>query len=142
MQESVEVDTKLKRFLQDLLVLTGLNDNSTLHWRPTWFVQDSFSKEFWTLQNPPNVVTEKLPSTVPQGREYYTRRMRRESDPPPLYIKSWDHWYRYCDMYGVPYDFLSEKQVEFMRLGLPRNEMGALCRTFSRPMAPMTARRC
>jgi hypothetical protein len=63
-QGFVENDPKLKRFQQDLLVLTDLNDNSTLHWRPAWFVQESFSKKFWTLHNPPNVVTEKLPSTV------------------------------------------------------------------------------
>jgi hypothetical protein len=128
-QGFVEIDPQLKRFQQDLLVLTGLNDNSTLHWRPTWFTQESLSKNFWTIHNSPNVVTEKLLSTVPQGREYYTRRMRRDDDaPPPPYIKDWDHWRHYCDMYGIPHDFLCEEQVSFMRMGLPRNENGVLCR--------------
>jgi hypothetical protein len=127
-QGFVEIDPQPKRFQQDLLVLTSLNDNSTLHWRPIWFAQDSPGKNFWTIHNPPNVVTEKLPSSVPQGREYYTRRMRRDDDAPPPYIKDWDHWRLYCDMYGIPYDFLCEEQVNFMRMGLPRNENGVLCR--------------
>ncbi|KAF1834149.1 hypothetical protein BDW02DRAFT_569291 [Decorospora gaudefroyi] len=128
-QTLVEADPQLKRLQQDLLVLSSLNENSTLHWRPSWFAQEPFSKQFWTLQNPPNVVTEKLPSTVPQGREYYTRRMRREDDAPPYYIKSWEHWERYCEMYGIPQDFLCKEQVELIRVGLPRDKKGMLCRT-------------
>lgn len=27
---------------------------------------------------------------------------------------------RYCDMYGVPRDFLGEDQAQLLRLGLPR----------------------
>ena len=126
-QDDIEADMQLKRRQQDLLVLTSLNDNSTLHWRPSWFRQDPFNKACWTLHNPPNVVTEKLPSCVPQSKDYYTRRIRQHSDPPALYIKTWDHWDRYCGLYGIPLDFLSEGQVNLMRLGLPRTEKGTLC---------------
>ncbi|CAN9293441.1 unnamed protein product [Alternaria alternata] len=126
-QDEVEADLLLKRHQQDLLVLTSLNDNSTLHWRPSWFKQVPFNDSFWTLHNPPDVVTEKLPSSVPQSKDYYTRRMRQQGDRPPIYIETWDHWDRYCELYGVPLDFLSEDQVGLMRLGLPRTEKGALC---------------
>ena len=30
-------------------------------------------------------------------------------------------------MYGIPYDFLSEEQIELMRLGLPRANGGKIC---------------
>ena len=126
-QDEVEADLLLKRHQQDLLVLTSLNDNSTLHWRPSWFKQAPFNNSLWTLHTPPNVVTEKLPNSVPQSKDYYTRRMRQQGDRPPIYIKTWDHWDRYCELYGVPPDFLSEHQVGLMRLGLPRTEKGALC---------------
>jgi hypothetical protein len=126
-QNRIEADPQLRRLQKDLLVLTSVNDNSTLHWRPTWFKQEPHNKKFWTLHNPPNVVTEKLPSTTPQGKEYYTRRMRRVGDQPTFYIKSWDHWDRYCTMYGVPLDFLSEDHINLICMGLPRDEQGALC---------------
>ncbi|CAN9294849.1 unnamed protein product [Alternaria alternata] len=135
-QDEVEAGLLLKRHQQDLLVLTSLNDNSTLHWRPSWFEQVPFNDSFWTLHNPPNVVTEKLPSSVPQSKDYYTRRMRQQGDRPPIYIKTWDHWDRYCELYGVPPDFLSEYQVGLMRLGLPRTEKGALCALPSYPLYP------
>ncbi|KAF1940495.1 hypothetical protein EJ02DRAFT_229007 [Clathrospora elynae] len=135
-QALVEPDLRLRRFQKDLLVLTGFNENETLHWRPSWFIQDPFATRFWTLQNPPDVVTEKLPIAGPRGKQYYTRRMRKPADPEPYYIKSWGHWRRYCDMYGIPYDFLCEKQIEIMRLGLPRTEERVLCPPPSYPLYP------
>jgi hypothetical protein len=110
---------ELKRWQEDLLILTGFNDNSTLHWRPSWFAQSGYATGFWTLHNPPGVVTELLPMKE-LGRSVITRRMRRYDDAPAPYIKSWDHWYRYCEMYGVPLDFLCEEQITFMRLGLSK----------------------
>ena len=80
----------------------------------------------WTLHNPPNVVTEPLPNDG-KGMQMYTRRMRRRSDPPPQYIKDWDRWARYCDIYGTPHDLLNEDQVRLMRMGLPRNANGSIC---------------
>ena len=125
-QEMVDVNPQLKRLQQDLLILTSFNENETLHWRPSWFKQESFSERFWTLQNPPNVITERIPH-VKKGWDYYTRRMRRYEDSPPTYIKNWDHWRQYCDLYGVPYDYLCEEQVKLMRMGLPRDNNGSLC---------------
>jgi len=127
-QTLVEKDAQLNRRQQDLLILASLNDNSTLHWRPSWFQQHPFNQKFWTLHNPPNIVTEKIPNTKYAAKEYYTRRMRRPDDQEPLYIKSWDHWKRYCDMYGVPCDFFCQEQIALMRLGLPRNVKGELIR--------------
>ena len=125
-QAAVDADPQLKRFQQDLLMLTSINENEIIHWRPSWFNQEPFSKKFWTLQNPPSVVTERIPHKY-KGRQYYTRRTRQAEDPPPLFIKTWDHWRTYCDMYGLPYEFLSEGQIELMRLGLPRDEQGNIC---------------
>ena len=125
-QARVDQIPELKRHQQDLLVLTSLSNNSTLHWRPAWFKQDPFNKKFWTLHNPPNVVTEKISDTNYATKEYYTRRMRRPGDHESLYIKSWDHWIRYCDMYGVSYDFLCEEQIALMHLGLHRNAKGRI----------------
>ncbi|KAF2132411.1 hypothetical protein P153DRAFT_429552 [Dothidotthia symphoricarpi CBS 119687] len=128
-QTIVDADPKLRRLQQDLLVLTGFNDNETLHWRPSWFHQTPFSQQSWTLHNPPNVVTERLPS-FQNGPQVFTRRMRRTTDPPPAYVRDWEHWYRVCDLYGIPHDFLCEEQVELMRFGLPRTKEGGLCRQF------------
>ncbi|KAG9187657.1 hypothetical protein G6011_05528 [Alternaria panax] len=83
----VEADLQFKRRQQDLLVLTDLNDNSTLHWRPSWFKWDPFNKICWTLHNSPNVVIEKLPSTVPRSKDYYTRRIWHNGDRLTIYIK-------------------------------------------------------
>ncbi|RMZ72257.1 hypothetical protein GMOD_00007269 [Pyrenophora seminiperda CCB06] len=135
-QARVDRDPQLKRLQQDLLILTSFNDNSTLHWRPSWFKQDPFNKKFWTLHNPPNVVTLKIPSTRPPTKEYYTRRMRRSGDQEPIYIKDWGQWRRYCDIYGVPYDFLCEEQIAFMHLGTPRNAKGELIPPPSYPLYP------
>lgn len=135
-QGLVTSSPELKRLQQDLLILTSFNDNSTLHWRPLWFDQaDQFTECFWTLHNPPNVVTELLPFRA-LGRPVTTRRMRRRDDPPALYIKSWEHWYRYCELYGIPVDFLCEEQVALMRLGLPEFSNGKLCGTFLAPSSP------
>jgi hypothetical protein len=127
MQKEVDSSPAVKRLQQDLLILTGFNDNSSLHWRPAWFDEGRFEGSMWTLHNPPNVVTEPLPNNR-KGMQLYTRRMRRGSDLLPQYIKSWDHWARYCDIYGIPHDFLSEEQVRLMRTGLPRAADGSsLC---------------
>ncbi|KAH7402691.1 hypothetical protein BKA66DRAFT_390198, partial [Pyrenochaeta sp. MPI-SDFR-AT-0127] len=123
------------RLQQDLLVLTSFNENETLHWRPSWFKQGPFSEKFWTLQNPPNVVTERMPQ-LNKGRNYYTRRMRRNDDLPPTYIKSWDHWRWYCGVYGIPDDFLCEEQIRLMSLGLPRDQSGSLCAPPAHPLYP------
>ncbi|CBX94821.1 hypothetical protein LEMA_P118240.1 [Plenodomus lingam JN3] len=104
------------RLQHDLLLLTSFNDNTTLHWRPSWFPQTPFAASFWTLHNPPNVVTESLPQ-VGRGRRYYTRRMRRVGDPPPVYIKTGEAWDRYCGLYGVPRGFLGPEMVLLAREG-------------------------
>jgi hypothetical protein len=124
-QAMVHANPQFKRFQQDLLVLTSFCDNETLHWRPSWFQQDPHSATFWTLYNPPNVVTERLPYRR-LGRLVYTRRMRRPEDPAPNHIKTWDHWYRVCDLRGIPHDFLCEEQITLLRLGLPRDAKGRL----------------
>jgi len=125
-QAIVDADPQLKRFQRDLIILTSFNDNSTLHWRPSWFAQDPHAKHFWTLHNPPNVVTEMLPHPH-LGRVVYTRRMRREGDRPPAYIKTWEQWERYCDLRGVSRDFLCKAQIELVRLGLGRDGKGEVC---------------
>jgi len=127
-QADVEADSALRRFQIDLLVLTAFAENLTLHWRPSWFPQDAHAHVFWTLYNPPNVVTELLPREA-HGMRVYTRRMRRKSDAAPLYIRDWAHWRRVCEQRGVPEDFLCEKQVELVRLGLPMDEDGMICGT-------------
>lgn len=125
-QDMVDTDPELKHFQQDLLILTSFNETETFHWRPSWFQQESYSTKFWTLYNPQDVVTEYLPGKRPQKWQNYTRRMRRVSDGPSSYIKTWDDWYRVCDLRGMPRDFLCEEQVELMRLGLPRDGDGNL----------------
>jgi hypothetical protein len=135
-QAMVNASPELKRFQQDLLILTGFPDNSSLHWRPLWFAQEHFASRFWTLHNPPNVVTEALPCSLGLDQSIppvYTRRMRRPYDPLPRYIKTWDDWSRICAMYGIPEDFLSEQMVEFMRLGLSRSYDGTLLGKFTAP---------
>ncbi|KAI8937691.1 hypothetical protein NX059_005392 [Plenodomus lindquistii] len=134
-QAKVITDPSLHRLQKDLLVLSSLNENETIHWRPSWFEQAAFGEHFWTLFNPPNVVTELLPQSN-RGRKYFTRRIRREGDPPPYFIKSWDSWARYCGMYGVPLNFLCEEHVELLRLGLPRDETGAVCSPPHYPLYP------
>ncbi|KAF3034647.1 hypothetical protein E8E11_005059 [Didymella keratinophila] len=134
-QKEVDSSPTVKRFQQDLLILTAFNDNSSLHWRPAWFERGGFRGSMWTLHNPPNVVTEPLPNDG-KGMQMYTRRTRRRSDPPPQYIKDWDHWIRYCDIYGIPHDFLNEDQVRFMRMGLPRTAHGSICTPPQFPLYP------
>ncbi|KAF2856930.1 hypothetical protein T440DRAFT_524813 [Plenodomus tracheiphilus IPT5] len=131
----INANPALKRLQQDLIILTSLNENETLHWRPSWFEHGPFSETFWTLFNPPNVVTERLPQ-VHRGRTYYTRRMRRDDDPPPFFIKSWDAWTRYRYMYGIPYTFLCTEHIELLRMGLPRDKMGKLCPPPTHPLYP------
>jgi len=125
-QAIVDANPELKRFQQDLLILTSHNETSTLHWRPSWFAQDSHAKNFWTLYNPPNVVTE-LPPGSSRSRMVYMRRMRRAGDRYASYIKDWEHWERYCALRGVPVDFLCEAQVELTRLGLRRDAVSEIC---------------
>ncbi|KAF2279536.1 uncharacterized protein EI97DRAFT_179060 [Westerdykella ornata] len=125
-QDLVDADPALKRFQQDLLVLTSFKDNETLHWRPSWFPQGEFATKWWGLQNPPDVVTEWLPAPL-YGPQVYTRRMRRPGDPEPLYIKTWEQWREYCGVAGVPEDFLNQRMVELLRLGLPRDARGVHC---------------
>lgn len=125
-QDIVEADPKLKRLQQDLLVLTSFNDNSTLHWRPSWFPQGPFSGRFWTLHNRPDVVTECLPNHS-HGRQVFTRRMRRAGERLSSYIRDDNRWKSYCKQFGVPEDFLCAEQIELMRLGLPKSIDGTLC---------------
>ncbi|KAF2709522.1 hypothetical protein K504DRAFT_476808 [Pleomassaria siparia CBS 279.74] len=135
-QDVIDSDPELKRHQQDLLLLTGFSDNTTLHWRPSWFDNaDEFANRLWTLHNPPNVVTEFLPRQ-PRSRPVATRRMRRVDDPPALFIKSWEHWYRYCEMYGIPGDFLCAEQVAFMRSGLRTSGDGSVSEVPSFPLYP------
>ena len=104
-QDEVNANSSLKRLQQDLLVLTSLPDNSTLHFRPSWFPQQPHSKQMWTLHNPPNVVSERVAGVYDPKRKglgvpppVWTRRLRRDDDPPPAYIKTWKHWQWYCQM--------------------------------------------
>jgi hypothetical protein len=120
-------NTPPKRLQLDLLLLTSFPDNSTLYWRPPWFAQLPPPLFHWTLHNPPNVVTERLPQTSAHSRHVYTRRMRRAGDPEPAYIKTWAHWRHVCALYEVPEDFLCEAQVALMRAGLKRDECGTVC---------------
>lgn len=129
-QAQVSANPQLKRCQQDLLILTSFNENESLHWRPSWFAQELNSKHFWTLHNPPNVVTERMPYSG-KGRAYFTRRLRTAGDAGPYFIKSWAHWAEYCTMYGVPSDFLCEVQIELLRLGLLRDATKAPCGNFS-----------
>jgi hypothetical protein len=124
----VDADPILKRLQQDLIVLTSFRDNETLHWRPTWFPQEPFAERFWTLHNPPNVVTEYCGPSSNKGNTPFdfTRRMRREDDPQPLYVKSWEQWDRYCESCGVPKTFLNNDMVNLIRLGLQRDEKGQI----------------
>lgn len=125
-QAIVDADPNLKRFQQDLLILTSFNENETLHCRPSWFIQSLHSASFWTLYNPPNVVTEQLPHNK-MGRIVYTGRMRHPEDPFPSYIKTWDQCHGLCALRGIPQDFLCEEQIRLVRLRLPRNEKGVIC---------------
>lgn len=129
-QSIINRDADMKRFQQDLLVLSSLNDNETLFWRPPWFKQSPFSDRLWTLHNPPNVVTERVPS-VKEGRQYFTRRIRLEGDAPPAFIKTWKHWKHYCELYGVPEDLFCQDHIVLLRLGLPRTPKASFCRRFS-----------
>lgn len=127
-QNIVDANPDLNRLQQELLVLTSFSDNETLRWRPSWFPQGDHAEDYWTLHNPPNVVTELLPPdpTSKYPRRVYTRRMRRSDDPPARYIKDWSHWHRVCDLMGVPRDFLSGEQVQLLRLGLRRDKKGII----------------
>jgi hypothetical protein len=127
-QAAVEASSQLKRLQQDLLVLTSFADNSSLTWRPSWFLPPTYPSVHWTLHNPPDVVTEELPRDRSNGRQIMTRRMRQEGDREPLWMTTQLQWESYCDMYGVPYDFLCEDMIRLLRLGLPRHSNGQLCR--------------
>ncbi|KAJ4293244.1 hypothetical protein N0V90_008526 [Kalmusia sp. IMI 367209] len=96
----VDVDPRLKRLQQDLLILTSLPDNSSLAWRPSWFTVPTFALNLWTLHNPPHVITEELPKNGALGRQVMTRRMRRKGDREPMWIKTQMQWEKYCDMPG------------------------------------------
>jgi hypothetical protein len=95
-RDDLEANSQLKRLQQNLLALTNLNDDLSLHWHPPWCQQDDFNKTFWMLRNPPNVVTERLPNTIPQSKDHYTRCIRQDGDRPPLYVRTWDQWDWYC----------------------------------------------
>ncbi|KAJ4989788.1 hypothetical protein SVAN01_04625 [Stagonosporopsis vannaccii] len=105
----------------DLLLLTAFPDNTTLHFRPAWFpplppphppqsATPTSIPPLWTLHNPPNVVTERLPACS-GGIQLFTRRMRRPSDPAAVYIRDWQAWARYCEGSGVPLCWLGEGHV-------------------------------
>lgn len=116
----------MQRFQQDLLILSSLNENQTLLWRPPWFNQEPFSGRFWTLHNPPNVVTERI-NSVEQGREYFTRRGRQDGDAPPAFIKTWAEWKYYCGLYGVPEDLFCKDHIFLLRLGLQKGPRADFC---------------
>jgi len=120
----VDDSPQLKRLQNDLLVLTSFPENSTLHWRPTWFSQGEFAARKWTLHNPRNVITILLPSD--HRAPTFTRRMRYPLDQQPVFIKTDRSWRLYCLHFGVPLDFLNENQIRLMRLGLRRNQDGEL----------------
>ncbi|OAL56765.1 hypothetical protein IQ07DRAFT_18007 [Pyrenochaeta sp. DS3sAY3a] len=126
----INLNGNMQRFQQDLLILSSLNDNQTLLWRPPWFKQEPFSGRFWTLHNPPNVVTERINSV--QGRQYFTRRGRQDGDAPPAYIKTWAEWKYYCELYGVPEDLFCKDHIFLLRLGLPKTKAD-----FSPPSYPL-----
>jgi hypothetical protein len=117
-QEDVEANPQLKLVQHDLLVLTSFPDNTTLHWRPSWFPKP-FKGKFWTLQSPPDVVSEFIHSSIKLG--VMTRRARMDSDPPAHYLSDWDEWANYCYLHDVPADFLCEDHVRVMRLGLEKS---------------------
>ncbi|KAF2032222.1 hypothetical protein EK21DRAFT_61407 [Setomelanomma holmii] len=138
-QADVDADPHHKRLQRDLLILTSFNEGSTLHWRPLWFTsEDKFPDQSWTLFNPPDVVTEFLPSNTKEKypRQVHTRRMRRPEDPEPSYIKTWEHWERVCELRGVPRDVLCEEHVRLMRLGVPRDGKGGICAPPNWPLYP------
>lgn len=56
----------------------------------------------------------------------FTRRIRKESDVGPAYVKTWEHWDRYCVGSGVPKNFLDEGMVMLLRLGLMRHGNGKI----------------
>ncbi|KAH7126940.1 hypothetical protein B0J11DRAFT_432719 [Dendryphion nanum] len=134
-QEMVNNTSTLKRLQTDLLVLTGFVDNSTLHWRPTWFPTLSHSPKFWTLHNPPNVITEPLPH-YPLSSPMYTRRLRRPTDPPPRFITDWNHWKDYCTLHNIPPDFLNATMIKLLRLGLLYSASGNLLPPPTWPLYP------
>ncbi|KAF2817232.1 uncharacterized protein BDZ99DRAFT_363759, partial [Mytilinidion resinicola] len=117
-QEDVEANPQLKLIQHDLLVLISFPDNTTLHWRPSWFPQP-FPGKFWTLQSPPDVVSEFIHGSVKLG--IMTRRPRKESDPHPLHIRNWDQWKNYCLLQDVPGDFLGPQHIELLKLGLEQS---------------------
>lgn len=122
-QETVNATPQLKRLQQDLLLLTSFPDNTTLSWRPSWFAAPSSPSAHWTLHNPPDVVTEVLPRSDGTGpSKIMTRRLRKGHDEGARWMRTNGDWERYCDLYGVPYDFLNEDQVRLMKMGLPMRE--------------------
>ncbi|KAH7078313.1 hypothetical protein FB567DRAFT_132270 [Paraphoma chrysanthemicola] len=135
-QALVESNSALKRLQQDLLILTSFPDNSSLLWRPPWFPPGPHTGTFWTLHNPPNVVTERITNPSNPLWVVYTRRMRRESDPEPAYIKSWTQWARVCEIYGIPGDFLGEGMVALVRLGLRYDAEGGVLAPRNWPLYP------
>ncbi|KAF2022164.1 hypothetical protein BU24DRAFT_471279 [Aaosphaeria arxii CBS 175.79] len=120
-QPLVDASPFLKRLQQDLLILTSFPDNASLHWRPTWFPPSPTPTSTpWTLHNPPNVTTLRLPNT-PHVPHAHTRAMRSPSSsssspPPQQYIKTWRHWTRYCALYAIPTDFLSPAMIALIQL--------------------------
>jgi hypothetical protein len=68
---TIPTNSPPKRLQLDLLLLTSFPDNSTLYWRPPWFAQLPPPLSHWTLHNPPNVVTERLPQTSTHSRHVY-----------------------------------------------------------------------
>lgn len=125
-QNEIEAIPSLRRFQLDLLILTSMNENETLHWRPTWFHQEQFATRTWVIHNPPNVVTGRLPHQD-RGCTWYIRRARDARDREPYFIKTWEHWNRYCDLYGTPHDFLCADHLTLLYLGHRKDQHGNLC---------------
>ncbi|KAH6620500.1 hypothetical protein C7974DRAFT_378537 [Boeremia exigua] len=114
------------RLQQDLHLLALFPDNTTLHWRPSWFPPNTSPLGVWTLHNPPNVVTTRLPYL--HGRERFTRRPRRPDDPAPLFIKDWKAWETYCGKSGIPVGFLGAAHMELLQVAAEESSRSELRR--------------
>ncbi|PVI06632.1 hypothetical protein DM02DRAFT_724298 [Periconia macrospinosa] len=139
-QAQVVAQPIFHRHQKDLIILSTLPDNTSLTWRPSWFPphtpENPPSKTgTWTLHNPPHVVTEALPSGEADA-VIMTRRMRKEGDRPPVFIKTQAEWERYCQVNRVPTWLFMDKSLLLLNLGLERDENGDVCAPPTWPLYP------